>query len=174
MQKKVYDIASREAARARKGQGNPFSIDVVEVVLSYGIELKTWRFSSDARGLYLRAPNHRPCILVDISPSRLPADIRYTIAHEIGHHIYAERIGLSEAYYLDCGYQSNSIEETAAYVYADELLLPEDLLKKRVLQYTHNARRAIEIAATTFSVSDYRAGIRLRELKLIGVNEDEY
>lgn len=94
---------------------------------------------------------------------------RFTTAHELGHFLMHQ----GEPLYAHRDTGKNGVEETNANNIAAALLMPLEILKKRVREIKHNFGAdctdafIISKIADEFCVSNETAEIRLRKLKVI-------
>jgi len=90
---------------------------------------------------------------------------RFTLAHEIGHHLLA-RGGNSDARFciFDTASTKRTLIERACDRFAAHLLMPEGLMKQYYQELIHNSRQRVAIMAERFGVSTWALRRRLREM----------
>lgn len=67
-------------------------VDLHKVADRLGIEVCEREFSKEIDGLYLRLPDVPPIVAINNSYIKPPTRRRFTLAHEIGHHLLGRRI----------------------------------------------------------------------------------
>jgi Zn-dependent peptidase ImmA (M78 family) len=144
----------------------PADLDLVAEKL--GIDLHRQEFVPEIDGLYLRIPNCPPVIAVNCSYVKPPGRQRFTIAHEIGHHLLARGHTLGgRLLFLDSVATSKTVMERACDRFAALLLLPEDLVRAHYAELAGNPDHRVGILAERFGVSIAAMRRRLRELGLV-------
>ncbi|MPX98098.1 ImmA/IrrE family metallo-endopeptidase, partial [Salinivibrio sp. VYel6] len=99
---------------------------------------------------------------------------RFTLAHEIGHHVLGHVTpGSGKMRDYPGSFSSNSIrwEEIEANNFAAELLMPEEAVKYMVY---HQAMSSIEELARAFQVSEVAMHYRLTNLGIIHASHHQY
>ncbi|MBO7393009.1 MAG: ImmA/IrrE family metallo-endopeptidase [Abditibacteriota bacterium] len=135
-------------------------VNLEDLAEKLGIDVYFRPFSEEIDGFYLTLPGMKPVIAVNNIPSKSPRRRRFTLAHEIGHHMLAGRTSGA----LLIGYDTRNAKDTATErtcdLFASALLMPEDEVRRRF-----NGSAAS--VADYFEVSEAVAESRLLELKLI-------
>ena len=108
-----------------------------------------------------------PVIAINSSYTKPVACRRFTLAHEIRHHLLTGKINPdSRLFFFDTARVRRTIIESACDRFAALLLMPEDLIRLHHTELTHNAEQRVRIMAERFGVSAWAMRRRLRELKL--------
>ncbi len=142
-------------------------VDLGRVADRLGIEVSEQEFVPEIDGLYLRLPDAPPVIAVNSSYTKPLPRRRFTLAHEIGHHLLARRISPgSRLFYLDSAKMRTSIVERACDRFAALLLMPEELVRRYYDELAFNAENRVSIMSRRFGVSAWAMKRRLRELGL--------
>ena len=119
--------AAEDAAttvRAHLGCGNAPLLDLVAAAESLGVFAYMLEIPrSDDDGAYVAIDDHLGVALVN--GARHPARRRFTLAHEIGHHVF------QDAYAIDAEAAAGSETERVINAFAIHLLLPRAALTRR-------------------------------------------
>ncbi|NLN77184.1 MAG: ImmA/IrrE family metallo-endopeptidase [Armatimonadetes bacterium] len=141
--------------------------DLQKVAQRLGIEVCEREFSGEVDGLYLRLPDVPPIIAINNSYIKPQVRRRFTLAHEIGHHLLSRRIQPgSRMFFFDTSSKKISIMERACDRFAALLLMPEDWVRRYFEELSFNPRLRVQIMASRFDVSMPAMRRRLRELGL--------
>lgn len=137
-----------------------------------GIEVEVRPLPSKVAGFYMRTKN-RPHAVINSKDS--PQRRRWTLAHEIAHHIMGMVTRVDSVFELYSKQSSSkkdqnphSIDERACDRFTAELLMPAQLVKKLAAEVEHGRYDRTAILAGKFEVSVTAMRIRLRELGLSG------
>jgi Zn-dependent peptidase ImmA (M78 family) len=162
------DEAELFAHKAWKTLRLELPVDLGKVARRLGIEVHEREFVEEVDGLYLRIEGAPPVIAVNTSYLRPPVRRRFTIAHEIGHHLLANRIASTgRLFFFDAVKTRRTIMERACDRFAVLLLMPEDLVRRHFEELRYNPARRVGIMAERFGVSGWAMRRRLRELGLV-------
>lgn len=141
--------------------------DLGRVCVRLKIEVHEREFVPEIDGFYLRLPGAPPVIAVNNSYTKPLARRRFTLAHEIGHHLLGRYITPGQRYFVfDAAKARRSILERACDRFASLLLMPEDLTRAFYQELSHNPTNRVAIMANRFGVSPQALRRRLRELGL--------
>jgi len=140
--------------------------DLSRVAERLGIEVCEQKFVPEVDGLYLRLPDAPPVIAINNSYTKPLACKRFTLAHEIGHHLLGHRTPDSRLFFLDAPKMRRSIIERACDRFAALLLMPEDWVRRYYEELEFNAENRVSIMSNRFGVSAWAMRRRLRELGL--------
>jgi Zn-dependent peptidase ImmA (M78 family) len=141
--------------------------DLARVAKRLGIEVSEQEFVSEIDGLYLRLPDVPPVIAVNNTYAKPVARRRFTLAHEIGHHLLGRRASpSSRLFFLDASHTGRSTVERACDRFAALLLMPEDWVRRYHEELEFNPQHRVRIMAERFGVSAWAMRRRLRELSL--------
>ena len=146
--------------------GNP-PIDVVDIARKMGFFVFQASFDGpyhENLSGYIRAEEGIKEICVN--QNDVPTRQRFTVAHELGH-FHLHRIG-DEITHITKRSQHSSLQENEADIFAEELIMPEVLLRK---EHSKLLFPTIKDLAKTFAVSYAAMRMRLRKLGL-GVYND--
>lgn len=162
------DEAELFAHKAWKTLKLELPVDLAKVARRLGIEVHEREFDEEVDGLYLRMEGAPPVIAINTSYVKSPARRRFTLAHEIGHHLMANRISSTgRHFFFDAAKSGRSIIERACDRFAALLLMPEDLVRRHFEELRYNPARRVGIMAERFAVSTWAMRRRLRELGLV-------
>ena len=142
-------------------------VDLNIVAARLGIEIHEREFVEEIDGVYLRLPDAPPIIAINNSYIKPLARRRFTLAHEIGHHLLGHRISpSSRLFFLDTATTNRTIVERACDHFAVLLLMPEYLIRQHYAELSYNAEKRVGIMADRFGVSMVALRRRLTELDL--------
>lgn len=167
---KLYfeDEAALYAHKAWETLKLELPVDLSVVTQRLGIEVSEREFVEQIDGFYLRIPSAPPVIAINNSYTKPPARRRFTLAHEIGHHLIGTRITPGRRlFYFDTSDTRRTAIERACDKFAVLLLMPEQLIKSNFDELAQNPGMRINIMANRFDVSAWAMRRRLRELGLI-------
>lgn len=141
--------------------------DLAKVAARLRIEVEEREFVPEIDGLYLRLPGAPPVIAVNCSYVKPPARRRFTLAHEIGHHLLTRRISPGRRlFFFDTSKTRRTTMERSCDRFAALLLMPEHLVRQYYTELAHNSQRRIAIMAGRLGVSAWALRRRLKELGL--------
>jgi Zn-dependent peptidase ImmA (M78 family) len=141
--------------------------DLARVAKRLGIEISEQEFVPEIDGLYLRLPDAPPVIAVNNTYAKPLARRRFTLAHEIGHHLLGRRSSPgSRLFFFDTSRTGRTIVERACDRFAALLLMPEDWVRRYHDDLEFNPHHRVRIMAERFEVSAWAMRRRLRELGL--------
>jgi Zn-dependent peptidase ImmA (M78 family) len=141
--------------------------DLARVAQRLGIEVCEREFVREIDGLYLRLPDAPPVIAINSLYVKPLARRRFTLAHEIGHHLLGRRTHPgSRLFFFDTSQTKHSIVERACDRFAALLLMPEDWVRRYYDELSFNAENRVSIMSRRFGVSAWALRRRLRELGL--------
>ncbi|MCE5197540.1 MAG: ImmA/IrrE family metallo-endopeptidase [Armatimonadota bacterium] len=142
-------------------------VDLGLVASRLGIEVHEREFIDDIDGLYMRLPGAPPIIAINTSYTKPLSRRRFTLAHEIGHHLLGVRVSPgSRLLFFDTSKTSRTMMERACDHFAVLLLMPEALIRHHYTELSYNAEQRTGIMAERFGVSAWAMRRRLRELSL--------
>lgn len=143
-------------------------VDLGKVAGRLGIEVHEREFVDEVDGLYLRMDGAPPVIAVNSSYTKPPVRRRFTLAHEIGHHLLMTRLSpVGRLFFFDGTKPRRTMMEHACDKFAVLLLMPESLVRQHFEELRHNPQRRVSIMAERFGVSAWAMRRRLRELGLV-------
>lgn len=143
-------------------------VDLGRVAARLGIEIHERVFVDEVDGLYLCLEGAPPVIAINNSYLKPLARRRFTLAHEIGHHLLTRRISPGcRKFFFDTSGTRRTIMEKACDRFAVQLLMPEDLIRQHYDELCHNPQRRVAVMADRFGVSSWAMRRRLRELGLV-------
>ncbi len=140
--------------------------DIVSICKFLHIRIHEKAMAPDVFGLYVVTPKLRRVIRVNKSLDLRPTSKRFTIAHEIGHHLMLPsnpRPGTV------CELRKTmpiNDEELRANRFAGALLMPHWLVQELWEEYSSNPYGRIAIIADRFGVARATAQIRVRDMGL--------
>lgn len=142
-------------------------VDLNVVAGRLGIEVCEREFVGEVDGLYLRLPDAPPVIAINSIYTKPPVRKRFTLAHEIGHHLLGHRVAPgTRLFFFDTSKTRRSSVEHACDRFAALLLMPEDWVRRYYDELHFNTEHRVRIMAERFGVSTWAMRRRLRELSL--------
>ncbi|MCX6344022.1 MAG: ImmA/IrrE family metallo-endopeptidase [Armatimonadetes bacterium] len=142
-------------------------VDLAKVASRLGIIIHEKDFVDEIDGLYLRINGAPPIISINSSYKKPLMRRRFTLAHEIGHHLLGRRINPgNRLFFVDAGKTQRTLIERACNRFAAQLLMPEDLVKHHYNELCYNAGQRVAIMAERFGVSGWAMRRRLKEMGL--------
>ncbi len=141
--------------------------DLSAVARRLGIKVEEREFVEDIDGMYLRLPGMPPVIALNNAYTKSMARRRFTLAHEIGHHLLGRRVADDQRlFFFDTSTTRRTLMERACDRFAAHLLMPEDLVRRYHDELSYNPGKRVSIMAERFGVSMWALRRRLRELDL--------
>jgi len=141
--------------------------DLSRVAAKLGIEVCEREFVREVDGIYLRLPDAPPVVAINNSYLKPPSRRRFTLAHEIGHHLRGRRVRPgSRLFFFDASQMRRSMLERACDRFAALLLMPEDWVRRYYGELSFNSEHRVKIMSDRFGVSAWALRRRLRELGL--------
>jgi Zn-dependent peptidase ImmA (M78 family) len=153
-------------------------VDVRDVGKRLGLRVIEMNLGDEHSGLLLTQPGTVPCIVVNEIHHENRK--RFTIGHEIGHHVLRHHFGnsvvhadpvTSVSYRGATAAAGTDPKEIAANQFASSLLMPTALMRRAVDRLrTRLARDPEEIVAELargFEVSEQAMTLRLKSLRLL-------
>lgn len=143
----------------------PVDIDLVAGRL--GIEIHREEFVEEIDGLYLRLVDGPVVIALNSSYVKSESRRRFTLAHEIGHHLLGRRVSPGRRlFFIDTADTGRTMMERACDRFAALLLMPEELVRSHYEELSANPANRVSIMAERFGVSAWAMRRRFRELGL--------
>lgn len=143
-------------------------VDLHLVASRLGVKIEERKFVDEIDGVYLRLPGTAPIICINTQYTKPPTRQRFTLAHEIGHHVLVANKCSGKIIILDSSKNnSRSMMERACDNFAAMLLMPEDIIKENYAQLSRNPQNRVLIMAERFGVSVMAMRRRLRELGFV-------
>ena len=141
--------------------------DLARVASKLGIEVHDREFVEEIDGLYLRLPGAPPLIALNSLYVKPFVRKRFTLAHEIGHHLLSRKITPNKGlFFFDTSKTRHTMMEHACDRFAALLLMPENLVRQYYEELAYNTERRVSIMADRFGVSSWALRRRLNELGL--------
>ncbi len=141
--------------------------DLGRVASRLKVVVEEREFVPEIDGVYLRIPGAPPVIAINSSYVKSAARRRFTLAHEIGHHLLTRRVSPgNRLFFFDTSSTRRTIMERACDRFAALLLMPEDLARRYYDDLSANPGKRVAIMADRFGVSTWALRRRLRELGL--------
>jgi Zn-dependent peptidase ImmA (M78 family) len=141
--------------------------DLEKVAARLKLVVEEREFVPEVDGVYLRLPGAPPVIALNNSYVKPPARRRFTLAHEIGHHLLMRKVNPgSRLFFFDTATTGRTILERACDRFAVLLLMPEDLIRRHYDELRLNENKRVAVMADRFGVSTWALRRRLRELGL--------
>lgn len=161
------DDAERFAHHAWRSLKLTPPADLEKVARKLGLDLYFKEFVPEIDGIYLRMPGAPPIIVINNCYIKPSGRRRFTLAHEIGHHLLCTRTPKNtRLFFLDGVSTSRSTMERACDKFASLLLMPEDITRKWFQELDGNPQYRVSIMSERFQVSPSAMRIRLKELDL--------
>lgn len=135
-------------------------VNPVSIARAMGIEVKAAPIFQAESGHYMYR-NGAP--LITYNPIEAPVRQRFTVAHEIGHHVHGD-VDAPRDTSSQFSARTRDPKEVAANRFAAALLMPAALVKHLVLE-----KRVTDLAklAATFGVSTAAMEFRLKAIGLL-------
>ena len=141
--------------------------DLAKVASRLKIVVEEREFVPEIDGVYVRIPGAPPAIALNCSYVKPYARRRFTLAHEIGHHLLTRRIDPHQRlFFFDTSETRRTVMERACDRFAALLLMPEGLVRQYHDDLAANESKRIAVMASRFGVSAWAMRRRLRELGL--------
>lgn len=141
--------------------------DLAKVASRLKIVVEEREFVPEVDGVYLRLPGAPPVIALNTSYVKPPVRRRFTLAHEIGHHLLTRRISPHvRLFFFDTSTTRPTMMERACDRFAALLLMPDELVRQHFRELAANETKRVSIMASRFGVSAWALRRRLRELGL--------
>lgn len=141
--------------------------DLGRVAERLGIDVREREFVEEIDGVYVRLPGAPPVIAVNSCYLKPLARRRFTLAHEIGHHLLARDAKPDARLCIfDTATTRRTMMERACDRFAAHLLMPDDLVRRYYDELAYNQHQRVAIMAERFGVSTWAMRRRLRELGL--------
>lgn len=163
---RLFDIAAAEAASLRAVIGDALPADPRALARRLSVEYYEHPFPPDVDGLYFRTADGAPHVYVNSHWSKPPGRRLFTALHEIGHHLIAERVTFTRAYFLDAPSGKLTPLEIACNRFAAEVLMPESLVRAWYNDLRANPGHRTAIIANRCGVTAQAVEVRLRQLGL--------
>lgn len=141
-------------------------VDLKLVASRLGINVVEQDFSEEIDGFYIKTAGYRPVIALNICYLKPPERRRFTLAHEIGHHVLSRRVKTDGLFFYDPVDHKRAIVERSCDRFAALLLMPENLIRRHYEELAYNQESRVAILASRFGVSQWAIRRRLRELGL--------
>lgn len=142
-------------------------VDLNVVAGRLGIRVEERQFVEEIDGLYIRLPGMPPIIAINNSYLKPLVRRRFTLAHEIGHHLLGRRVSADERlFFFDTPKTQRTLVERACDRFAVSLLMPEELVRHYYSELSYNSENRVAIMAERFGVSKWALRRRLSELGL--------
>lgn len=151
-------------------------VDVRDIARRLGLRVIEMNLGDEHSGLLLTQAGLTPCIVVneDHHPNRQ----RFTIGHEIGHHVLRHHFGsvhadpVSSVSYRGAKASAGTDpKEIAANQFASSLLMPTTLMRRAYARVRTRLERdpesVVSELARDFEVSDQAMTLRLKSLRLV-------
>ena len=143
-------------------------VDLGIVAGRLGIEVHREEFVEEIDGLYLRLVDGPAVIALNSSYVKPESRRRFTLAHEIGHHLLGRRVAPGRRlFFLDTADTGRTMMERACDRFAALLLMPEQLVRRHYDELAANPTNRVAIMAERFGVSMSAMRRRIRELGLL-------
>lgn len=155
------------AHKAWNTLGLELPVDLGVVASRLGVEVYEREFIEQIDGFYLRLPDAPPIIAINSSYIKPPTRRRFTLAHELGHHLLGRRLNPGKRlFFLDTASTGRGVLERACDRFAALLLMPDKLVSQHFEQLAYNPENRIRILSERFGVSAWAMRRRLREMGL--------
>lgn len=143
-------------------------VDLHLVASRLGVKIEERKFVDEIDGVYLRLPGTSPIICINTQYTKPHTRQRFTLAHEIGHHVLVGNKSSGKIIILDSSKNSSrSMMERACDSFAAMLLMPEDIIREHYSELSSNPQNRILIMAERFGVSVMAMRRRLREIGIV-------
>nr|MDZ8063829.1 ImmA/IrrE family metallo-endopeptidase [Nostoc sp. EkiNYC01] len=166
---------SKQAAlKILKNYGFSIPVDIEFIATSEGLSIRKQELEDDVSGLLVIKDDQ---VVIGINSKHHINRQRFTIAHEFGHYLLHSQLAKiffdeSTVFFRDKeASEGIKYQEIEANQFAAELLMPELILREKIVQQPLDAfdEAAIKQLANEFEVSVQALTIRLTKLGLITV-----
>lgn len=161
------DEAELLAHKAWESLGLRPPADLLVVAARLGVRVEERPFVDEIDGVYLRLPGASPVIAINNAYTKPLARRRFTLAHEIGHHLLGRRLASNQRqFFFDTAKTRRTLLERACDRFAALLLMPESLVRQYHAELVFNPSKRVSVMSERFGVSGWAMRRRLRELGL--------
>lgn len=168
------DVIQRKAQILIRNLGiDSWPVDVEKIGRQLDLQIIETQLPDDTSGVLEKTPSGKNTIFVNKHHSNVRK--RFTIAHEIGHHLLSSREGIyvdKQIFFRDGkSQQAINDEEIAANSFAAELLMPKHFIKSALNKFIQNGyfnseEDVVSKLASEFDVSTTAMSIKLQNLGL--------
>lgn len=154
--------SSAESILERYSDRDLLPVNLEKIAADLGVRIKP--LPSDLlhlSGMYVRNDGGAPAVFYNMTDSNVRR--RFTIAHELGHHVLNHGDSLRDpaAHFSLSNFDT---KEVAANRFAAELLMPSEIVQ---FLLDHEGMSSIQALASAFKVSEVAMRYRLKNLRLI-------
>ena len=154
--------AERRARELRRAAGQELPVDVDAIARAHDIDIRRQPFEDEVAGMLVIKDGQT---IIGVNDTHHPNRQRFTIAHELGHHIlrHHENFHIDLASSTAHGESANYSwrDERAANDFAAELLMPASMVVAAA-----RVHPTVQVLAKQFEVSREAMGFRLINLGL--------
>lgn len=169
--------AKQTALKILKKYECSIPVDVESIALSEGVLIRKEELEDTVSGMLVIKDNQA---VIGVNSTHHPNRQRFTIAHEFGHYLLHRNLASvffdeSLVFFRDKEASTgNKYQEIEANTFAAELLMPESVLKERIIEqpldaFDESDESAVRKLAAEFKVSVQALTIRLTKLGFITV-----
>ncbi|MGI0485501.1 ImmA/IrrE family metallo-endopeptidase [Pantanalinema rosaneae CENA516] len=167
--------AKKEALKILKNYGDSIPVDIESIVRSEGVLIRKEELEDIVSGMLVIKNDHA---VIGVNSKHHPNRQRFTIAHEFGHYLLHRQLANvffdeSLVFFRDKeASEGKKYQEIEANTFAAELLMPESVLKERIIEqpldaFDESDESALVKLAAELEVSVQALTIRLTRLGLI-------
>lgn len=186
MRRPAAEIEARAAEVLRHAGALSAPVDLHRISESLGAKIKYTPLEDKVSGVLLVKGNEKHIM---INSSHSATRQRFTFAHELGHlqlHETKDRLFIDEqmrvyqrvdvshsSVYQQPGSMTSPVEEQEANLFAACLLMPRALLERAALERDLTDELEVSALATAFAVSEQAMSIRLQQLNVVRLFDQE-
>lgn len=142
-------------------------VDLYRVAESLSLNICEREFDDSIDGVYVRLPEGYSRIGLNNLYTKPMSRRRFTLAHEIGHHLLSRKVNPGRnLFFVDGSKTGSTLMEKACNRFAVLLLMPEMLIKEHHEQLARNPENRLAILSDRFGVSNWAMRRRLKEIGL--------
>ena len=169
-------VRSKAESLARQQGQNRGPVNVDAIARALGLKVIYEQLPDEVSGLLISGPTGS---FIVVQKSDAPNRQRFTVGHEIGHHVLGHQFAPGEHVHVDRGHYVSQrgprsstgvdLKEIEANQFAAALLMPAQLIQNQIAKFgvAHLLDHHVSSLADTFSVSEQAMTIRLGSLGIL-------
>ena len=162
----LEQIATSSAAEILDAYEPTFPVDGRLIAESLGIVYCYRSFHPAIDGCAGVAPDGTRLVVINNHMSKPETRLRYTMLHEIAHHLIAEQVRFTTDFWLDAPRQRKTPLDRACDLFAAHVLIPEAMLREWWHELRGNKECRNAVICNRLGVSAVALDIRAKGLEL--------